>query len=205
MGRHPTFTDDVLLRRASDRLWKDGCPAVSIRDLESSMGVKAPSIYRRFGSRNELLARAIDSYTARVVEGRLDRYLGDGPDPLAGLRAFFESVRVPVGRESRPRGCLLAMTLAQPEMGDPRIAASVLGGLAAIRRAFAGQLERAVQAGRLGPGVDTDALAESLVASLLGLLNLVRADEAAAGPMIEAIFASHFPVATDRKEPAHAR
>jgi hypothetical protein len=37
-----------------DLIWRRGCDAVSIRDLENALDIRAPSFYRRFHSRDQL-------------------------------------------------------------------------------------------------------------------------------------------------------
>ena len=56
MARSPKFDDDEILDRAMSVLWHRGWARTSIRDLEEALEIKAPSIYRRFGSKEGLAA-----------------------------------------------------------------------------------------------------------------------------------------------------
>ena len=87
MPRSTAFDDTDLLDASDDVLWPDGCDAVSIRDLETALGLKAPSLYRRVHSRAHADGRTVP---------------GTDPDPpaVAPLLAF-EGLRV-LARAGRP-------------------------------------------------------------------------------------------------------
>jgi AcrR family transcriptional regulator len=174
MGRPAKLADVEILDRATDLLWRDGCDAVSIRDLEAVLTVRAPSIYRRFGSRDHLIAACVDRYVDRVVRGRIRRHLDDAADPLAGLRTFFTSALEPFPCEHASRGCLLTTTAGQDAGRAPEILAAVRAGLDAIATAFRAALTRARDRGDLPEDADVDALAGRLLFAFEGLLVLAR-------------------------------
>jgi len=197
--RPAKFDDADLLDRSYDLLWRDGCDAVSIRDLESALGLQAPSIYRRFHSRHELIARSVDRYVERVVGARVRRHLVDAEDPVAGLQAFFTSALVPAPGEIAPRGCLLTVTAGQVASVDPGVRAAVSAGVATVEDAFRTQVHRARDQGRLASGADTDADADAVATGLLlafeGLLVLVRAGRTGLDHVVDGVFAAYFPTA----------
>ena len=63
MGRPVKTTDTDVLDVTYVLAWQRGCDDLTIRDLEVALDLRAPSIYRRFHSRDELLAAAIDRYS----------------------------------------------------------------------------------------------------------------------------------------------
>ncbi|MEO1059231.1 MAG: helix-turn-helix domain-containing protein [Actinomycetota bacterium] len=91
MARPPKFNDDEILDRAMSMMWQRGWTQTSIRDLEDALEIKAPSIYRRFGSKERLGAAVIDHYVERVVRRRVDRYLSGDGDPIENITRFLES------------------------------------------------------------------------------------------------------------------
>ena len=91
MGRPAKTTDSDVLDITYALAWQRGCDDITIRDLEVALDIRAPSIYRRFHSRDELLAAAVDRYSDRVVGGRVRRYLENDSNPLEGIRGFFLS------------------------------------------------------------------------------------------------------------------
>ncbi|NCY16325.1 MAG: TetR/AcrR family transcriptional regulator [Actinobacteria bacterium] len=173
MGRPAKMTDSDLLDATYEMLWEHGCDDVTIRDLETALDLRAPSIYRRFGSRDELLACAVDRYVQRVVLGRISRLLDGAVDPVEGIREFFLSVvEVPSGAVSA-RGCLLTMTSQQSAGAVPVIAAAVARGFDLIEAALCRSLDRAVAQGHPFASPTAD-LARTLLQSFQGVLVLAR-------------------------------
>lgn len=174
MARPAKFDDAEVLDRATDLFWRSGCDAVSIRDLEVALDLRAPSIYRRFATKDQLIAACIDRYVDRVVGGRIRRFLDGTDDPIEGLRSFFTSVLEPHRGEASPRGCLLTVTASQAAFQTPEIRAAVTAGFDAIESAFRTQIERAQASGQLRDDVDVDATAMGLLVSFEGVLVLAR-------------------------------
>lgn len=170
MARPQKFDDADILDRATDLFWRQGGDGASIRELEAALELKAPAIYRRFHSKEDLLARCIDRYVERTVAGRVRVFLDGAADPLEGLHAFFTSTLEPHPGEARLRGCLLTSTAAQTAASSPVVKAALERGFETIETAFRRQLKRAQAAGRLAKNLDIDATAKALLIWLQGLL-----------------------------------
>lgn len=188
MVRPRKFDDADVLDRATELFWVHGSDAVSIRDLEAALELKAPSIYRRFHSREGLLVRCLERYVDHEVGGRIAHFLDDSDDPLGGLRAFFTSVLRPHRGEPQPRGCLLTTTSAHAGASAPAVGTALDRGFRMIEAAFATQIERAVDAGQLRADTDVDAAASALSMSFQGLLVLTRSGAPDLGRRIDATF-----------------
>ncbi len=189
MARPAKFEDVEVLDRATELFWRDGCDAVTIRDLEGALDLRAPSIYRRFTTKHHLIACCVDHYVDRVVRGRVHSILEASDDPVEGLRSFFTSVLEPFRDERGPRGCLLTVIAGQAAFHDPEIGASVTAGFEVLEAAFRVQLGRAQATGQLRDGIDVGALATGLLASFEGLLVLARSDADGLHAGIDATFA----------------
>lgn len=173
MARTPKYDDTDLLDRAVDVVWRRGWSSTSIRDLEQALDVKAPSIYRRFGSRDGVGVAVIEHYVDRVVRRRVDKYLSGEGDPVANITVFFErSVQQPDTSEAL-RGCLLTTTSADDL--DDAMRDAVLIGVAVIESSLRREVERAAGSGRLRPGVDVDVATATLSAAMQGFMTLARA------------------------------
>lgn len=188
MARHPKYADDVLLARATDLFWQDGVDAVSIRDLEVALDLRAPSIYRRFHSRDQLLALCLDRYVDHVIGDRIRYFFDVTEDPLGGLRAFFTSTLRPHPGEQRSRGCLLTTTSGHATAASPAIREALGHGFETIRTAFRTQIARAVDAGQLAPQTDPEATARALLLSFEGVLVLARGGATDLPAAIDATF-----------------
>ena len=189
MARPVKFEDTEVLDRATELFWKYGCDSVSIRDLEQGLDLRAPSIYRRFQSKDRLVACCVDRYVKRVVGGRIRRLLDGADDPVEGLRSFFTSVLDPHPGERHPRGCLLTVTAGQATFQTPAVRSAVTAGFDTIEAALRSQLERARTARQLSDHPDIDMLAKGLLVSFEGLLVLARSGSDGLETSIDAIFA----------------
>lgn len=58
MARPRTFSDEDILATAR-RLWLEGGPGVSTRDIAEAIGMSQPALLKRFGSRDNLLIQAM--------------------------------------------------------------------------------------------------------------------------------------------------
>lgn len=175
MARPPKFDDDVILDRAMRAFWVRGWSTTSIRDLEDALGLKAPSIYRRFGSKDGLTRAVIDHYVEQVVRYRVDRYLPGSGDPIANLRSFFESA-VTQSKQAVPLvGCLLTTVSFEAPHLAPDVRRSLDHGLDEIDRAVRSELARAETDGLLAEGVTADAATATLILAWHGLMVLARA------------------------------
>ncbi len=199
MARPPKFEDDnVVLDRAVELFWRSGVDAVSIRDLETALDLRAPSIYRRFASREGLLVRCIDRYVEQEVGGRVRYFLTDSDDPLDGLGRFFTSALGARRGERRLRGCLLTTTAASEEASAPEVRAAIDRGFRAIQSGFRRQLEQARAVGQLDHRVDVDAGAAALLMSFQGLLVLARSGTGDLSAGIEATLRPYAAQVADR-------
>ena len=174
MGRPAKIDDVEILDRATALFWKDGCDAVTIRDLESALDLRAPAIYRRYATKDALIEACVERYVGRVVGGRIRRHLEGSDDPLEGLRSFFSSALEPHPGEATSRGCLLTVTASQTAFKEPAIAAAVRTGMDHIRRAFQAQIERGRATGQVRTDVSSEVQATQLLMVFEGLLVLAR-------------------------------
>ena len=173
MGQTKKSTDAQVLDTTLDLIWRRGCDAVSIRDLEVALDIRAPSIYRRFHSRDQLLAAAIDRYVERVVRPRIRLFLVDAADPLDGIRQYSLSSIELQNRFLARRGCLLASTSQQTAFEVPVIREAVTRGFDEMESALVDALDRAVAQGHRFHCA-TEELARALIQSWVGLLVLMR-------------------------------
>lgn len=174
MARSPKFDDDEILDRAMTAFWRGGWNSTSIRDLEQALDLKAPSIYRRYGTKEALGVAVIDHYVERIVRHRVDTLLHPDDDPIDNLRRFLETSVTESGAGGRLWGCLLTTTSLEAGDCDPELTAALHRGLATIEAGIRTEVERAAAAGRLADGVDPDAATASTTLAMQGLMALSR-------------------------------
>ncbi|MEM8619833.1 MAG: TetR/AcrR family transcriptional regulator [Actinomycetota bacterium] len=174
MARPPKFGDDEILDRAMTILWERGWTQTSIRDLEQALEIKAPSIYRRFGSKEGLGTAVIDHYVEHVVQGRVDRYLSGEGDPIDNLTRFLDSSVRSSGDNGRLWGCLLTTTAVDLGGEDSALFEARQRGYAVIEEGLRGEVWRAAELGQIAPGVMPGDATATLALAMQGLMALAR-------------------------------
>jgi TetR/AcrR family transcriptional repressor of nem operon len=190
MPRPRSIEDETLLPKAMFLFWRNGYARTGIRELEETLGLKAPSLYNRFGSKDALFQASVAHYLETVVRGRIRRYL-EASDPLQGLREFFDSTYDSVNEAKPGLGCLLVNTSLEAGADDPATVAQLKRGRRMIRAAIRAALRRAQRAGSLSADADTSTLADALHLGLQGLLvdARVERDKAVLKKRTDALFA----------------
>jgi AcrR family transcriptional regulator len=140
-----------------------GYDAFSIEALAARAGVGKATIYRRWGSKEDLVVEAAARYVSAIAT----------PD-LGALRADLAAVlRSDAHLHSDPRSPAFLSSLLAAVARSPRIAEAVRGGFVAAREtALRTVLERAARRGELRPGLDVG-LAVQLCAGPLLYRSLV--------------------------------
>lgn len=92
-----------------DAFWRRGFAETSVRHLERATGLKAPSLYNAFGSKDALYLRALELYVDLVGE-RFASPMESAEADLDTARGFFEALDEGMrSAEARP-GCLAIHT-----------------------------------------------------------------------------------------------
>jgi TetR/AcrR family transcriptional repressor of nem operon len=170
MARPRRLDDTTLLQSAMRIFWQRGFACTGIRELEQGLGLKAPALYHRFGSKEALFQAALDHYIDHVVTRRILHYLQTSEAPLTGLRAFFDSTYDYINPQHPPLACLLVNTSLEALSSDPVIAQRLQQGALRVRNAFAECLCNAQRLGQLDTQADVHTLANVLHLGLQGLL-----------------------------------
>lgn len=194
MARPRLIDNDDALRHAMMAFWRGGYGATGIRELESATGLKASSLYHRYGSKDGLFEAALARYLDDIIAWRITHYLDstrDTPDALAGLRRFLETVYDYISPRRPPLACLLVNTAL--EIGGQQKAVDLLlaNGAARLRDGLQRNLEDMQKDGDLAPHADTAALSELLHLGLQGLVvsSRIEKDRAALDRKVDLILA----------------
>lgn len=174
MARPPKLDDDQVLDRALAVFWRQGWSATSIRQLETELDLKAPSIYRRFGSKDGLTRAVLERYNDRIIGGRIDRYLTGEGDPVANLWAFVDSAFVAPDDQTTLLGCLLTVTALEHPVARAELGDLLAQGLDTIETALVAETTRAEAVGRLASRFDGAAAGAHLALGFQGLMVLAR-------------------------------
>lgn len=166
MGRPREFDRDEALEAAMQVFWRQGFLATSMHDLCDAMGIRSPSLYAAFGSKEGLYAEAVARYQAtarRLIWDHLD----GAPTVRAGMdKALRAAARILAGG-GNPSGCLVTFAVGEgcPEVAADSARQSRQEGLALL---LAG-LRRARAAGELPRTANVEQLARFYLGVVQGM------------------------------------
>src|ERR1700754_84136 len=82
LGRPRAFDREAALHTAMLVFWRKGFLATSMNDLCDAMGIRSPSLYAAFGSKEALYIEAVGRY-ATTIGPAVWGHLTEGPDARA--------------------------------------------------------------------------------------------------------------------------
>ncbi|GAA5111429.1 TetR/AcrR family transcriptional regulator [Pseudonocardia adelaidensis] len=167
-GRPREFDRAAALRLAMESFWEHGYEGTSIGDLTARMGIRPPSLYAAFGSKERLFREAVALYEGMEGEPPL-RALREAPTAVAGIEAMLRANVRSYTMAGRPTGCMivLAATTYTPSTQGIRdfLAEQRRAGTEAVRE----RLVRGQADGDVPPDADTGALAAYVMSVQFGL------------------------------------
>jgi TetR/AcrR family transcriptional regulator, transcriptional repressor for nem operon len=173
MARPRQFDEDAVLDIATDAFWKSGFEATSTRNLTSSSGLAASSLYMAFGDKRDLYRLCLDNYLRGSLHEKAAR-LEAAPDPALAITTFFHEIVLRSLSDPERRGCLMVNTIFEASAGDDSLSQGVVEALAFVERFFLGRLRAAQSAGRLAAEPPLEDVARHLLSVLLGVRVLAR-------------------------------
>jgi AcrR family transcriptional regulator len=168
IGRPRAFDRDAALEAAMLVFWRKGFSAATMNDLCDAMGIRSPSLYAAFGSKETLYLEAIDHYVRTIGPPVWDK-LEEGATARAGvenlLLAGAESLPQSV---STPAGCMALLGGVGDEWPAP-----IADVVRTVRLEMLGhlrlRLEAAVAEGELPPSTDVERLSRFYLGVFQGM------------------------------------
>jgi TetR/AcrR family transcriptional regulator, transcriptional repressor for nem operon len=149
-----------IVKAAAARIRRDGVDGLSVADLMREAGLTHGGFYRHFGSRDDLVAEAVEAALAhgsRRAEGARQ----GGPEALA---TAIDAYLSPLHRDKPETGCAVAALPADAARSSPR-----------TRAAYTAQVRRYLDLfADLTPAGDPDD-PHLILAALVGAIALARA------------------------------
>jgi len=187
IGRPREFDRDAALEAAMLLFWRKGFAATSMNDLCDAMGVRSPSLYAAFGSKEALYLEAVEHYVQSQGPPVWDK-LAEGTTARAGVEnlliAWTESL--PKSRAT-PAGCMALLAAVGDEWP-----ATIVRVVKKVRLEMLGtlrsRLETAVAKGELPASTDIDGLSRFYLSVFQGMA--VQAKDGATSAELRAVAAA---------------
>jgi AcrR family transcriptional regulator len=168
IGRPREFDREAALEAAMLLFWRKGFAATSMNDLCDAMGIRSPSLYAAFGSKDALYLEATEHYVGTQGPRVWDK-LAEGATARTGIENLLSawSANVPKSRMS-PAGCMATLAAVSDEWpaAIARVVKKVRLEMLGMLRA---RLETAVASGELPASTDIDGLSRFYLSVLQGM------------------------------------
>jgi TetR/AcrR family transcriptional repressor of nem operon len=167
------FDVDQTLDKAMQLFWARGYEATSMQDLVDGMGINRGSIYSTYGDKRQLFLAALNRYDVECRKTQLEA-LEQQLSPKAAINALFQSWIDRVVSDIGNSGCFLTNTALELAAHDEDVGAIVANSQCEIENFFARMVARGQQEGEISTSLSPEKTAQSLLATLIGLLVLSR-------------------------------
>ena len=167
------FDIDETLTRAMQTFWAHGYEATSMQDLVTATGVNRASIYATYGDKRALFLTALRKYDGDIRR-RMLAELAESKSPAQAIATLFDKfidqTAVPQGNW----GCFLVNTALELAAHDDELAEMINAAQDEIEGFFLAMIRKGQQSGEFAPDRDAKTLAHQALASLLGMLVMIR-------------------------------
>ena len=172
MGWQKQFDEEKVLLKAMKAFWSRGYAATSVQDLVRSMGINKGSIYGTYGNKRSLFIKALLLYNdkRKAMLAGLER----SGSSLSAIRGLFQSRIDEIFSDSERLGCFLTNTALELAAHDAEIRDIVAQRQMEIEGFFLRMVERGQTDGEISNHIEATSAAQSLLASLFGIMVLSR-------------------------------
>jgi AcrR family transcriptional regulator len=147
---------------------RDGFHGTTTADIVRESGVSQGTLYLYFATKDDIVVALADD--RHQGEAFLSALAQSEPDPLQGLMLMLELYGKSLTDRRRLDQRRVGIQGWAEALRNPRIHASAVEGLASVRMALAGLIEKGRQSGQIRPDADADAVARLLIAVFQGLM-----------------------------------
>lgn len=167
------FDVDAVLEKAMRAFWGRGYAATSMQDLVECTGINRGSLYATYGDKHDLFVAALKMYDEEMRRKQLAEFEARYP-PREAIRQIFLAFMANVSDCGGNRGCFLTNTALELAAHDPEVGRIVAHAQAQIEAFFARMIKKGKAAREMPAHVKPKETARGLLASLVGLVVLIR-------------------------------
>lgn len=173
IGRPRGFDREMALQAAMLMFWRKGFQATSLSDLCDAMGIRSPSLYAAFASKEALYREAVEHYATTIGPSIWD-HLTDGPvarDCVENL--LLAAVDILPERGELPAGCMAAWAAIGEACPDTVVDTARQIRLDCLNR-LRSRLSDAVASGELPASTEVDCLSRFYLGIYQGMAAQAR-------------------------------
>lgn len=168
-GRPRSFDRNQALMTALRIFWKLGYEPASVAVLCEAMGIKPPSFYAAFKSKEELFLEAVNFYETRYWADVLKKFENSSKPIDVALAEFYQEAASILLNPENPSGCMVVLAAVNIAPKEKRIAEAVKKLRSQTRDFFERRLKKSQDAGEISPEANISALADALNIVLEGM------------------------------------
>lgn len=166
-GRPREFDRTEALNQAMKIFWQKGYTATSMNDLYEAMGIKSPSLYAAFGSKEDLYEEVLLHYEQSVAP-MIWGHMTSEPSPRQAIGLWLARSAEMLTQTDMPHGCMVTLSAVGSE-GNDRLGNLVRRMRTAGNALLKARLAEAQQQGDLPGSVDVEALTHLYVSIQQGM------------------------------------
>jgi len=172
MARLREFDEEKALDAAMRLFWEKGYSATSLSDLTAKMGIQRPSLYAAFGDKEGLFEAALRRYT-KLHASKIRIKLQNKP-VREGIRTFFEELVEEEYKKEPSKGCFCINTMVELASHNEKFEILTREHQMYLSVLFQELIDEGVRNGEFINNLNSKALAQMLVTSLVGLTVMIK-------------------------------
>jgi len=167
-------TRQHIIQRAATLFNQRGYLGSSISDVMQHTGLQKGGIYRHFESKEQIALAAFD-YAQQQSTAQLAAAVAAETDAVKQLLAFIAAFQALTLRPPVAGGCPILNTIVDSDDGAPALRERVVAVVSEGEQLLAHSVAQGIAQGRVRAGIDPQAVAALLIATLEGGILLSRA------------------------------
>jgi AcrR family transcriptional regulator len=167
-GRPRGFDRDAALEQAMRVFWERGYEAATMAELTEAMGIRPPSLYAAFGSKEGLFRETVALYGR--TEGTITPdALREAPTAREGVREALRRNTISYTDPGTPPGCMIVHAASNCTPDNEGVRDLLAEDRRAVADQFRDRVDRGVAEGDVPRGTDARALAAFYATALFGI------------------------------------
>lgn len=166
MARPRTVDDAAVLAAAAEVVNRVGPSRLTLQRVADEVGLSAPTLVQRFGSKRGLLLAMGD----RAASGWPEVFAAARARNDSPVDALVDALVDMTAGVTTPEALANSIAFLQIDLSDPEFHERAVASMRRMRELMAELLDEAVEAGEIDSGTDTDALADSVMNAYNGAL-----------------------------------